>query len=883
MSHRPLLHCIALATTGLMAAAPQAQTTPSPLSALQLEPVEVTGTRLRRTDAETPSPVQILGREAIERSGAVSVGDLLQALPANNTGSFNEHDVNGSTGASAVSLRGLGPQSTLVLVNGRRLAPFGFTAFSQYSFVDLNQIPLAAVERIEVLLDGASALYGSDAIAGVVNVILKREMTGLEASAALGRSTHGDADLRQFGLAVGRGAMAADGYTVLAAYSHADRDGVKASARDITRTADFRRFGLADFRSAYAYPGNLYRSNNATFLQPLAPCVPLAEPGAAGNGRCIYDHTQYRDLATESRRDALLLAGTATLAGGFEAFGDATLGRTAFRQQGISFASSTYFNNGTLPEPFIRLPVGHPQNPYPFEVALRTRFADVPQFVEPTSDTRRVVLGLRHADLAGWSVETALLHSASRTRIVTTGLVDDTVLAGELLDGAGRARSDFLFGNPAANDSALMARLYPTLADVGRARTVSLDVRASREAGRLPGGAIGLAVGAEVRRERYQTVPDARVAAGHVSVISSFSADGRRTVGAAYAELALPATPALELSLAGRVDRYGDFGSTANPKLGLKWKPLSTLALRTTYATAFRAPALTETTQTPNRSFARVRDPRSCPIPDPGNPDCERSVIVILGSGPDLQPERARSLTAGLVIEPAPGLSIALDAFRIRRRDQIAALDPEYLLANETSYPGLVSRRTDGRLQQLNLAYTNLGSTTVEGLDLNAKAARVIDGLGRLGADLVLEWLPRYRVAATRDAPELDYAGTYTQPKLRARVGLQLERGPWRVGLAVHHTGGYLRAFTPNDLSCPYDASGTNRPELCRVTRWRTTDLSLGYKARRDLELELIVTNLSDRPPPFDERMAARFTAYQPVFHDAVGRFVRLGAKYSFR
>lgn len=882
MGHRPLLRCIAVSAICAACNVPHAQTVSPP--ATRLEPVEVTGTRLRRIDTETPSPVQILSREAIERSSAVSVGDVLQSLPANNTGTFNEHDVLGSTGASAVSLRGLGPQSTLVLVNGRRVAPFGFTAFSQYSFVDVHQIPLAVVERIEVLLDGASAIYGSDAIAGVVNVILRREMRGVEATASLGRSTHGDADLRQLSFAVGRGTLGADGYNVFAAYSHADRDGVKASARDITRSADLRRFGLADFRSAFAYPGNLYRSNNVTFLQPLAPCVPLVEPGAAGNGRCIYDHTQFRDLATESRRDALLLAGTASLgANGFEAFGDATLGRTAFRQQGTSFASSTYFNNGTLPDPFIRLPVGHPQNPYGFEVALRTRFADVPQFVEPTSDTLRTVLGLRHADLAGWSIETALLRSASRTRIVTTGLVDDSVLSDELLDANGRARIDFRFGDPAANDPALMARLYPTLADIGRTRSDALDVRASREFGRLPGGGIGLAVGGEVRRERYQTVPDPRVAAGDVSVISSFSADGRRSVSAAYAEIALPATPTLELSLAGRVDRYSDFGSSANPKLGIKWKPHAALALRTTYATAFRAPALTETAQTPNRSFVRVRDPRTCPIPDPGNLNCERSVVAILGAGPELQPERARSVTAGVVVEPAPGVSIAVDAFRIRRRDQIASLDPEYLLANEGSFPGLVMRRTDGTLQQLNLAYTNLGSTTVEGIDLDAKAWRTVDGIGRLGAEATLERLPHYRVAATRDAPVLDYAGTYTQPKLRARLGLHVERGPWRLGLAVHHTGGYLRAFTPNDLSCAYDANGTNRPELCRVAAWRTTDLSVGYRGLRDVELGLLVANLADKAPPFDERMATRFTAYQPVFHDATGRFVRLSAKLWFR
>ena len=155
----------------------------------------MTGSRLRRTDAETPSPVQVITREEIVRSGAVSLNEVLQKLPANNAGAFNEGNTVDGYGAAAISLRGLGPGSTLVLINGRRVAPFGFTGSA--TFVDLNQIPIAAIERIEVLLDGASAIYGSDAIAGVVNVILRRSFRGIEVAGGFGRSSHGDATERR--------------------------------------------------------------------------------------------------------------------------------------------------------------------------------------------------------------------------------------------------------------------------------------------------------------------------------------------------------------------------------------------------------------------------------------------------------------------------------------------------------------------------------------------------------------------------------------------------------------------------------------------------------------------------------------------------------------
>jgi iron complex outermembrane receptor protein len=183
-----------------------------------------------------------------------------------------------------------------------------------------------------VLLDGASALYGSDAVAGVVNVILRRSYRGIEVSGGLGRSSHGDATERQASATFGVGDRSADGYNLFAVLSHADQDPVKASARWHTQSADFRGFGLIDRRAPDSYPGNLYTSDNRTFLQPLQPCATIGDAGAASPGQCLYDPTRDSEDVVRSRRDALFVAGTAGLGGGFELFGDAAFARNVFAE-----------------------------------------------------------------------------------------------------------------------------------------------------------------------------------------------------------------------------------------------------------------------------------------------------------------------------------------------------------------------------------------------------------------------------------------------------------------------------------------------------------------------------------------------------------------------
>ena len=854
--------------------------------AQQLLRVEVTGSRIKRIDTETPSPVQVITREQIDRSGAQSVTEILTRAPAANVGSFDENAISSFTpGAGSASLRGLGPQATLVLINGRRVAPFGFASGGQTTFVDINQIPIDAVERIEVLLDGASAIYGSDAIGGVINVILRRDFNGFQVKGSFGRSTHGDGDSKEGSILYGNGSVATDGYNFFVNYSHIDQDPVKEYQRDRTSSGDYRRFGLNDNRSSYSNPGNLYVANGAAggaFIGPMPGCTPLNDPTAAGNGRCIYDPSKYIDLISRSKRDALTFAGTLALSRGFELFADGTIGRTDFKQDSFNYSSGTYNQTGVLPTTYIDLPVGHPQNPSTTtDVALRYRFNDVQHAVDSISDTQRGVLGIRNPDFYGWDVESGLLYSHSRTTVKTTGIINDTVLVNEVLDENGAAIPTFIFGNPSANDPGLMSRLYPTLRDIGTTSTSSLDVRGSRDVYQLPAGPVGLAVGAEIRHEKFTSTPDPITASGQLSVLGAASSDGSRTIGAAYAELSVPVFKSFEASLAGRLDHYSDFGTTVNPKVGFKWKLLKSLALRGTYATGFRAPAITELTTSPSTAFfSSVRDPKLCPTPDPTNPNCAVAFPATFSSNPDLQPEKSKNFSAGLIWEPVDNLSVTFDTFKIKRRNEITSLSPDYVLAHESLYPGVVVRNPDGTINSMNLTYSNLGSTQVWGYDIDIKASQNIGEFGKLGLLASYDHLPQFKIAAVPGAPEVEYAGTYEQPKDRLRLGFSLDRGPWNTSLTFNYTGKYALQFSPGPGQCAYE--GTATPQLCTINSFLTTDLFIGYKGFKNLELGLTIKNLDNRQPPIDANLAPYLSLGNSTFHDLMGRYFLASAKYTF-
>ena len=902
---RPLAQALALLGLGA-AALPALAQAQQPQVQTTLEKVEVTGTRIKRLEAETASAVQVITRDDIAQSGALSVADVLRDIPAGNVGGLSSDGPADNTfGASGISLRGLGVGSTLVLINGRRVAPFGF---GTASFVDTSAIPVDAVERIETLLDGASAIYGADAIGGVINIILRKGFEGLVGSAGYGLSSRSDGQSNNLSLTYGKGKLGVDGYNVFVTLSHREQDPVRASERERTQDADFRRFDLSDRRSSYyrnvyrlTASSGYYNSAAANFIGPLTgldtPCTPASNTTSTLNGRCLNDNTQAVNVVSGWQTDSVYSAGVLALPAGFELFGDASLTRTQHNTRSFSYGTDSYgyytydlvdklgqYGNAAGAQvSYLILPVGHPQNPLGnAEVGVRYLFNDVPATMKNETLNQRYTLGVR-GELAGWDLESALMLSRAKTETQLRGYLQDAVFLNEVLDSNGKVRSSFILGNAAANDPALMARLYPAMRNVGHTATDSLDVRASRELWELWGGKVGVSVGAEYRREKVDSLPDTLLSSGAISLWNMQGAAGSRQVKALYGEAVLPLFKTLELSLATRWDDNSDFGRSSTPKVGLKWQALPQLLLRGTYAEGFRAPTLPEQHMGTQTYYVQVRDRKLCPTYDVDNANCARYVVGVYGNAGDLKAETSKSRSLGFVFQPWREASLAVDAYDIKRKDEVSSMSTSYLLDHEDDFPGKVERgATSGQIDKIYLTATNLAQTHVRGVDVDGRLQfNLPQSLGRLTLNATYNKLSKYEQASSPSSPSTDYAGYYLLPKERMRLGLGWSRGPWQANVSWNYTGSYAQK-TDASVACSYATQTVPHPEYCRISAWMTADAYVAYRGIKDLELSLSVRNVANREAPFDADRIAYLQGFNPAYHNQLGRYFQLGAKYKF-
>ncbi len=868
----------------------------------QLEKVEVTGSRIKRLDAETASAIQVITRDDIVKSGAKNVADVLRDVPAGNAGGFNtDGQLNDVFGGSAVSLRGLGVGSTLVLINGRRVAPFGF---GSASFVDTSAIPVEAVERIETLLDGASAIYGADAIGGVINIILRKGFEGLVGSVSAGLSSRSDGASKNASLTYGKGSLGKDGYNFFLTATHRDQDAVGASERERTQDANFTRYNLADRRSSYYR--NVYSLSatsgyyGGTFIAPLTgldtPCTPATNAGTL-TGRCVNDNTKNVDVVAGWKSDSLYGAGVMALPGGFELFGDLSISRSRYNTHSFSYGTDSYgyytydlrdvlgqYGNAAGGQvSYLILPIGHPQNPKTdAEVAVRYLFNDVPSTMATDSLNQRYTVGVR-GELAGWDVESALMLSRSSTDSQLRGFLRDSVFLSDVLDANGKVRTNFILGNAAANNQDLMARLYPSLASNGTTSTNSMDVRASRELWQLPGGKLGVAVGAEYRREKVESVPDTLLSSGAISLWSVQPAVGSRNVKAVYAEAVAPIVKTLELSLAARWDDNSDFGKSTTPKVGIKWQVLPQLVLRGTYAEGFRAPTLPEQHMGTQTYYVKVRDPKLCPTYDANNANCDRYVVGVYGASGDLRAETSKSRSLGFVFQPTRNSSLAVDTYDIKRKGEVASMSTSYLLDHEADFPTKVVRgAASGQIDTIYLTATNLAETHVRGLDAEGRLQfSMPDELGRVMLSATYNRLAKYEQANAPGGAMIDTVGYYLKPKERMRFGVGWSRGPWQANVNWNYTGSYAQK-SDSTVACGYHKQPTPRPDYCRISAWMTADAYLAYSGFKDLELGLSVRNIADRAAPFDADMIAYLRGYNSAYHNQLGRYYQLNAKYKF-
>jgi iron complex outermembrane receptor protein len=454
------------------------------------------------------------------------------------------------------------------------------------------------------------------------------------------------------------------------------------------------------------------------------------------------------------------------------------------------------------------------------------------------------------------------------------------VLMAEVLDANGMVRGSYLLDNPGANDPALLARLYPLMNNIARTATSSIDLRGSRELFALPGGALAVSLGAELRHESFDAVPDTLFSDGSISLFGITGSTGSRNVSAAYGELVAPLLKTVELNLAARADHYKEFGTAVTPKLGLKWSPLPQLAFRSTYSEGFRAPSLPEVNAGTTNGYLKVRDPRLCPNFSTENVNCERYVSYSSGRNPDIKAEESKSVTVGVVIEPVPRWSLSLDAYSIKRRNELTTISSAYLLDHEGDYADRIQRSAiSGQLEHLDLATANLAQTETRGLDLDARGSLALGDWGRLTFNGSYNRMFSFQEASSPDADKENTVGYYLKPKHRARAGVAWDRGPWTASVNWSYTGAYLTNTTPA-ATCSFEAA---TPWYCTVHAGLTANAYVAYSGVKNLQLALSVQNLANKEAPFDASQLAYLQGYNPAYHSQLGRYVQLSATYNFK
>ncbi|MEO6897736.1 MAG: TonB-dependent receptor [Caldimonas sp.] len=919
-------------------------------AAQTLDRVEITGSNIRRINSETASPVQVLSREDIAKSSRSSVAELLQTLSVDNAGSVPKSFGNGfATGGSGISLRGLGAASTLVLLNGRRLAPFGLADDGQKVFVDLNLIPLEAVERVEILKDGGSAIYGSDAIAGVVNVILRKDYQGMAANASYGQSRYHDGQEKRVALTGGYGDLQAQGFNVLANLEVGKQGG--AFYRDRTDRGAIGRVDLRDlgFTAQQGFGGtgaittnnaagnslngnvrnpvtlDYYNRGNLTGVGftrtfPAAACSnftshPQGDPG----GGCLYDSTQsYGQVQPSQEFTNFFARGALQIAPAVQGYAEFNYynNRSVASTTPSSVSGSVGYPGGPVSNAGVSLGAANPDNPY-FGTAARLRYgaADVgPRVSHVDSDFYRVLAGVK-GTIADWDYDSAFLFSQDKLTNSRTGFLQRDV-AFALLNptaanvAAATANSPAYAALPAGtywriaenanlNSAALYAALAPVIASHGNTKITQVDVKASRELMALGGGALGLAVGAEVRRESVSLTPHTGTERGNVIGAGYAAYEGARTVAAGYAELLAPVRKDLELSAAARYDHYSDAGSSFTPKLGIKYTPAKEIALRGTYARGFRAPSSAENGVGGIAAFSTASDPLRCGL-GIAAACAQAQVALIISPNPALKPETSNNYTLGMVFEPTTKTSIALDYFAITRKNEINTEQTDAAIAagsvardpsTATGVPG-----DPGAIVAVLAKYVNSSQTKVHGFDLDAKQGFDLGGIfGKL--TITGQWTHLFTFKRTEtNGTFRDFVGTHGNcdttncagtPADKANFGAFVDTGPFRVGANVVYRASIENRNYKGDPDCGTSyPDGSDAPAGCRIASFTTVDLVGRWLPLKNLEIYGSIRNLFDRIAPFDPFSAGTIggaVSYNPLdTSGAMGRFYSIGVKYKF-
>jgi iron complex outermembrane receptor protein len=910
----------AIAYAAMSTAAMAQDTTSAPM-----QRVEVTGSSIKRATAETASPVQVVTREDLAKSGKGTVAEYLQTLTADGAGSLPTGFGNGfAAGSTAISLRGLGATSTLVLLNGRRMAPFARADDGQKSFTDLSTVPMEAVERIEILKDGASSTYGADAIAGVVNIILRKDFTGLVLKAEGGESKYRDAEMGKASMTWGKGDLDNDGYNVMTnfeVYTNHELKNKARADRDYIGHGDIRPWGYAansQFASGYITPGASQPSPTGALRDPktlnyvsLPGCSqfsPVVNQDPAGG--CLWYQDQFRSMQPQIDGYNLYARATKNLDGGLQVYAEAGYSsrNTSFTLVPPSTSSTVAFPpNSVSPTGVISygntilMSAKHPQNPYGADVRLRYSMFDVgPSTRAVDNSFSRFVLGIK-GQRFGWDFDTAFLHSKSELDLDYSNMINMKVLQAALGNPASQYFPYYIGTQAGKNPASLYAAMVTNATSHSTTQLDIVDFKASRELMQLPGGNLGMAFGAEHRREKLDNPSLSGTQDGSINA-SYVAAKGDQNISAVFVEVAAPVIQTVELTAAVRYDKYKNFSSTT-PKFGAKWTPLKTFAVRGTYSEGFRAPGPAEAgTQSQSTGSSSVRDPIRCPggVPAAGGAtaaDCAISIGAVKVGNPNLSPETSKGYTLGMVWDPLANTSLSVDGFKIRRENEInplsyveAAALPSAIRNDNNLIVNGVAVPNTGTLLLSNAPYQNSSFTEIKGVDVDIKQRMKLGDYGRAVVGLTWTHIASW-VRAEKSGTRFQYAGTHgncdtsncagtPKDKISATASWDYNR-QLNVTATANYRADVQNVYFAGDKCANTFADGSAAPGNCRLASFTTVDLSARYQVTRQLQVYGSISNLFDKVAPLDP-LTYGGMSYNPMdASGAIGRYFKAGLRWT--
>ena len=839
----------------------------------------VTGSRFKQIDSNAFTPTDIITATEIRLSGAQTLSQLLRFTPEVAGNSASTAVSNGGDGTASVTLRGLPDTNTLVLIHGLRSAPNAIDG----SAVDLNSIPLAAVDRIEILKDSGSSIYGSDAIAGVVNVILRKSFEGVLLNHYFGASDAGDNHTRRFDLLAG-GNIA--GVELLAMASRYDQAGIFSRDRAISQSADGRSRGGIDQRSSATPNGRILVDGSALILKDGLETGTDQSDYRQATGEDLFDYPAYTSSLVPAERDSFYLWGS--LIGLESVEGTFELGYVKNITRN-SFAPAPIFT--AFEEIPLTISADNQFNPFAENIAdARIRLLGLgPRIQTNQSETFRANTRLMGTLRDGeWQV--SLNWSENRAEEQWQNLVDAQNLVLGLGSSTACVAADGcvplnFFGSPEAFSPAQLDYIRAGALNRGESRLASLNIDLSQVIQVSALENIEFAAGLEMRRETFVTESDPRVENNQVIGGEFGSSRGDRGSSELYLESLVPLIPSrssiaetvLEANISLRATQYSDFGSEANPKLALRYRPNSDLMVRGSISQGFRAPSLFELSQSDSISQAFLVDPCSnsenvgvlpgCPVQtDP----LRVQYLKVTGGNSQLQPETSKNLSMGFVYTP-PGLrnfSFGMDAYRIEIDNIIGASGQFFLDQNaaDLSFADRIVRDENGEVVKVVANNENLGVRRVSGLDADISWRMFIAKWGSLGIDFSGSHIHSYQLQPSPSAEREELAGTFADeaaegsgslPKWKTRLNLFWQFGRWEVALSSFRV-----SSVTEELNDSRRESGA----------WSREDAQLSYHFNSGESLVTLgVDNILNELPPF---LASAFNDnFDSRTYESTGRF----------